>query len=308
MATSVDISFITVSWNTEKLLGQCLESIRHTVRGIPHEVIVVDNASTDGTGAMLGRDWPDVVLIRNDKNRGFGAANNQALRVMRGRYALLLNSDAALTEGAAGKLYSFMETHPEAAMACGQLLNADGSKQNSIAGFPTLPVLLLNTPLLEYLFPGRYPSKRYALRAPVEIDSAVGACLIVRKEAIDSVGFFDERYFLFMEETDWALRMRAAGWKIFHVPDAFIYHFQGRSIGGGLRSRIAFYRSRYQYFRKWNHDAGFIVRAAIVVGRLILEWFLIAAANILTAGMSPSLRIRWGLYSQLILWHLRGCP
>jgi GT2 family glycosyltransferase len=308
MAASLDISFIIVTWNTEVLLGQCLESIRNKVQGILHEVIVVDNASTDGSAAMLERDWPEVVLIRNDENRGFAAANNQALRVMRGRYALLLNSDAVLTEDAAGRLYEFMEAHPEAAMACGQLLNADGSKQNSIAGFPTLPVLLLNTPLLEYLFPGRYPSKRYALRAPVEIDSGVGACLIVRKEAIDSVGPFDERYFFFMEETDWAFRMRAAGWKIFHVPDAFIYHCQGQSIGGGLPSRIAFYRSRYQYFRKWNGDAGFLVRAAIVAGRLCLEWFLIAAANILTLGMNRSLRSRWGVYLQLILWHLRGCP
>ena len=100
-------------------------------------------------------------------------------------------------------------------MACGQLLNADGSKQNSIAAFPTLISLLVNVPLLEILFPARYPSKRQEYRRPIEVDSGMGACLIVRKSAIDGVGGFDERYFFFFEETDWARTMREAGWKIY---------------------------------------------------------------------------------------------
>jgi len=121
-----------------------------------------------------------------------------------------------------------MEEHPEAVMACGQLLNADGSKQNSIAAFPTLLSLLVNVPLLEILFPARYPSKRQEYPHPIEVDSGSGRADRAQS-AIDGVGGLDERYFFFFEETDWARTMREAGWKIYHVPTARIYHFQGKS-------------------------------------------------------------------------------
>ncbi len=227
----MDISIIIVNWNTRELLRKCLDSVETTVRSLSHEIIVVDNASTDGSAAMLRERFPRVRLIENLENRGFGAANNQALRVMTGRYALLLNSDAVLTENAVSELFACMENHPEAAMACGQLLNADGSRQNSIAAFPSLLTLMTNTPLLEYLFPRRFPSKRYSHSGPVEVDSGIGACLMVRMAAMDAVGLFDERYYFFFEETDWAYQMRRAGWKVLHVPTAFIYHLQGQSIG-----------------------------------------------------------------------------
>jgi len=138
----MDLSVVIVNWNTEALLRDCLKSVFGTVKGFAFEVIVVDNASSDGSVAMLKVEFPQVRRIENYENRGFAAANNQAFRIMTGRYALLLNSDTVLTEEAVHELYTFMEEHPEAVMACGQLLNADGSKQNSIAGFPTLLSLL----------------------------------------------------------------------------------------------------------------------------------------------------------------------
>ncbi|MEI7673179.1 MAG: glycosyltransferase family 2 protein, partial [Deltaproteobacteria bacterium] len=208
------ISIIVVNWNTRELLRKCLESVGTTIRSLSYEIIVVDNASTDGSVAMLREKFPQVCVIENLENRGFGTANNQALRIMTGRYALLLNSDAILTENAVSELFACMENHPDAAMACGQLLNADGSRQNSIAAFPSLLTLMTNMSLLEYLFPRRFPSKRYSHSEIVEVDSGIGACLIVRREAMDSVGLFDERYHFFFEETDWAYRMRRAGWKI----------------------------------------------------------------------------------------------
>ena len=235
----MDISIIIVNWNTQKLLRDCLQSINDTVRDVTFEIIVVDNASEDGSVLMLREEFPGVTLIENRDNRGFGAANNQAFAIMRGTYALLLNTDIVLTDNAIYELFSFMETHPDTAMACGQLLNRDGSKQNSIANFPTLLTLMANISFLEYLFPKRFPSKRYKHAEPIEIESAIGACLIVRKKAMDKVGIFDERYFFFFEETDWAYRMCSAGWKIYHVPSAMIYHLQGQSIGRNVRSRIA---------------------------------------------------------------------
>jgi GT2 family glycosyltransferase len=213
-----------------------------------------------------------------------------------------------LTDHAVERLFAFLEAHPEAAMACGQLLNADGSKQNSVAAFPSLLTLLTNTSLLEYLFPRKYPSKRYPHREPVAVDSGIGACLLVRKRAIDEVGMFDERYFFFFEETDWAFQMRRAGWQIYHVPDAFIYHLQGRSIGRNVASRIAFYRSRYQFFEKWHGRPYYRTVRLVILLRLFADRLLTGLAVLLTLGLKRELRDKGAVYGRLLLWHLHGCP
>jgi GT2 family glycosyltransferase len=304
----MDISIIIVNWNTKDLLRNCLNSIYQTVQNITLEIIVVDNASHDGSVAMLREEFPQVTIIENTTNRGFGAANNQAINIMKGRYALLLNTDTILAEDAVYELFSFMEAYPDAAMACGQLLNADGSKQNSIANFPNLLTLFLNTPLLEYLFPKRYPSKRYDYKWPIEVDSGIGASLLVRKQAIDKVGMLDERYFFFFEETDWALQMKTAGWKIYHVPSAFIYHLQGQSIGRDVRSRIEFYRSRYQFFKKWKSHSYYQLISFVIFVRTIINWLLTSFGNLVTLFTNKNLRNKWVVNSKLILWHLNGRP
>jgi hypothetical protein len=304
----MDISIIIVNWNTKDLLRNCLNSINETLQNITFEIIVVDNASLDGSVAMLREEFPQVAIIENTTNRGFGAANNQAFGIMKGRYALLLNTDTVLKEHAVYELFSFVEAHPDAATACGQLLNADGSKQNSIASFPTLWTLFLNTSLLEYLLPKSYPSKRYDYKGPIEVDSGIGACLLVRKQAIDEVGMFDERYFFFFEETDWALQMKTAGWKIYHVPSALIYHLQGQSIGRDIRSRIEFYRSRYQFFRKWKGRSYYQLVSFVIFIRTIINWLLTSFGNLVTLCTNKNLRNKWVVNSKLILWHLNGRP
>ncbi len=304
----MDISIIIVNYNGKDYLRNCLQSIYATVRDIAFEVVVVDNASSDGSQAMIVAEFPQVLLVRNERNRGFAAANNQALVITGGRYALLLNTDTVLKEGAVSALFSFMEDHSGVAMACGQLLNADGSKQNSMAPFPSLLTLLFNLPLLEMLFPRKFPSKRQDYGIPFEIDSGIGACLLVRRDAIEKVGLFDERYFFFFEETDWALRMKKAGWNVYHVPSAFIYHFQGQSIGHNIRSRIEFYRSRYQFLQKWNVYPYYLLLSSVIFFRLIINWFLTSAGNALTLGLRRDLRKKWTVYSQLFLWHMKGCP
>jgi hypothetical protein len=222
---------------------------------------------------------------------------------MKGRYALLINTDAVLTEGAVEKLWRFAEAHPRAAIVCGQLLNADGSKQNSIAAFPTMLSLFLNTSLLEYLFPGRYPSKRYEHREPLEVESAIGACMMVRGQALKEVSFFDERYFFFFEETDLAYAMKRAGWAVYQVPDAHIYHFQGQSIGHNTQSRIEFYRSRYQFLRKWHGTAYYHAAAAVVFVRLIADALLNAAGVLVTLGLAAGIRRKLIVYLRIIRWH-----
>ena len=146
-----DISIIIVNWNTESLLIDCLSSVYGTVQNLNIEVWVVDNGSSDGSVAAVQKGFPDVRIIQNKRNIGFAAANNKAFAEMKGRYALLLNTDTRLTPGAAEKLYHFMEETPMAAMACGQLLNRDGTRQNSFAVFPSLLSLLTNAMTVDAL-------------------------------------------------------------------------------------------------------------------------------------------------------------
>lgn len=300
----IDVSIVIVNWNTKDLLKNCLNSVYQTINNLTYEIIVVDNASSDGSIKMLGRDFPQVIRIANQENKGFGAANNQAFAVMKGKYALLLNTDALLTPEAVSKLWAFCEANSQAAIVCGQLLNADGSKQNSIASFPNLLTLATNTSLLEYLFPQKFPSKRYQYSRPIEVDSAIGACMMVRKKALDEVGFFDERYFFFFEETDLAYALHRAGWKTYHIPDAYIYHLQGQSIGSNVRSRIEFYRSRYKFFGKWHSRYYFFARS-LIFGRLLINWLSGFVMNVFTLGLVNKLRQKFVVYSKLIIWHFK---
>ena len=314
------LTVIIVNWNTRELTLQCLESVYATIRDCHFEVFMVDNASIDDSVEAVRTLYPRVNIICNQKNLGFAKANNQALRLMQGRYALLLNSDAVLTDGAIKKIITFMEDNPQVGMACGQLLNRDGSKQNSVANFPSLLSLTCNATILRLLFPKKFPSKYQEYNTPVQVESCIGACLMVRKAAMDQVGLLDERYFFFMEETDWALTMQRAGWQSWLVPDARIFHLQGQSVNGNqkesgekpvkginVRGRILFYRSRYQYVRKW-HSAALPLWVAVIVLRLSVNGILNLAATLLTLGLFRESRDRLRLYLQLLVWHLRGCP
>ncbi len=271
------------------------------------EVWVVDNASSDGSVRAVRNAYPEVHIIQNTENLGFAAANNLAFKQMEGRYAVLINTDAQLKNGAIEHLYVFMEETPESAMACGQLLNEDGTKQNSIAPFPSLVSLISNETLLRLLFPQKYPSKRKQYASPIAVDSCIGACIMVRKSAMDQVGFLDERYFFFLEETDWAYRMKLAGWKIYFVPQAEIIHAQGKTVGSGVSARILFYRSRYQFFEKWHKKTFPLVRF-FIFSRLLVNTLLNLWAVGFTLGLNRRFRNKLMVYTKLTLWHSRGCP
>jgi GT2 family glycosyltransferase len=301
----IDLSVIIVNWNTKDLLRNCLNSIYQTLSELIFEIIVVDNFSSDGSVEMLEKEFPSVIKIVNKENKGFGAANNQAFPVMKGEYALLLNSDAVLTPHAVKKIWDFCRSNKNAAIVCGQLLNADGSKQNSVASFPSWLTLAVNNSLLEYLFPRRYPSKRYKHISPIEVDSAIGACMMIRKEALDRAGTFDERYFFFFEETDLAYMMRRNGWKVYQVPDAFIYHLQGQSIGHQTSSRIEFYRSRYQFLMKWHKRRYFIMAKGIIFLRLLVDEIFHLFFVLLTLGRNKKAWNKLMIYSELIIWHFQ---
>jgi len=303
----MDISIIIVNWNTKDLLLDCLSSVFKTVNGLSSEVWLVDNASVDGSVEAVRSGYPGVKIIQNNENLGFAAANNLAFARMKGRYALLLNTDTLLTNGAVKEIYDFMESNPKVGIACGQLLNLDGSKQNSIANFPSLLSLLCNETLLRILLPKKFPSKRKEYPSPIAIDSGIGACLMARKKAMDKVGFFDEQYFFFFEETDWAYRMKRAGWKVYFVPTAEIYHAQGKSVGSSAEARITFYRSRYIFFKKWRPRSYGLIRSVIFV-RLLINTLLSFFGVLFTLGLNGQIRKKLNIYLQLIMWHLHGCP
>ena len=303
----MDLSIIIVNWNTKRLLLDCICSIYETVKNISFEIWLVDNASSDGSVEAVKQNYPDVKIIQNTKNLGFAAANNIALERMRGQYALLLNTDTILTNGAVEDLFDFVEKNQGAGMACGQLLNQDGSKQNSIANFPGILSLLCNESLLQILFPKKFPGKRKEHKKPVEVNSCIGACLMVRKKVMGEVGLLDKGYFFFFEETDWAYRMKQAGWKIYFVPSAGIFHIQGQTVGHNAGSRIMFYRSRYIYFKKW-HPRSYLLVRLIIFARLLINATLNLMGVAVTLGMHEGIRKKLSVYRTLILWHLAGCP
>lgn len=303
----MDISFIIVNWNTKDLLLECLASIYQTVNEIAFEIWVVDNGSSDGSVGAVKDKYPSIKIIENRINLGFAAANNLALERMGGQYALLLNTDTVLSADAVSELHRFMEVNPEAAIACGQLLNLDGSKQNSIANFPSLLSLVSNETLLRLLLPRRFPSKRREYRTPIEIDSCIGACMLIRKKAIDQTGFLDDRYFFFLEETDWAYRMKKVGWKIYFVPAAKIFHAQGKSVRIRADARIMFYRSRYAFFKKW-HQGSYPLVCLVIFSRLLINTLLSLLGVALTLGLKRGLNRKSIVYVQLIVWHMKGCP
>ncbi|MBF0121029.1 MAG: glycosyltransferase family 2 protein [Desulfobacterales bacterium] len=298
----MDISFIIVNWNTKELLLNCIDSIFKTVKGIKFEIWLVDNASQDGSVEAVKTKYNNINIIVNHQNLGFAAANNIAFKQMSGRYALLLNTDTVLTDSAISELYNFMENNEKTGIACGQLLNLDGSKQNSIANFPSLLSLLSNETLLRILMPSKFPSKRKEYMLPIEIDSGIGACLIIRKKALDDIGLFDEQYFFFMEETDLAYRMKKAGWNIYFIPSAKIFHLQGKSAGKGVNSRIMFYNSRYLYFKKWNPDIYWLIYFIIFM-RLFVNTALTGIGIIFTLGLNSYLNQKLMVYIKLIFWH-----
>lgn len=257
-AQPVDLSILIVNFNTRDLLSACLRSVAATVRRHTWEVIVADNASADGSVAMLRRDWPEVKVIETGANLGFARANNKALAVAQGRYLLLLNSDTEVLPDALDELVGFMDAHPAAGVAAPHLLNSDLTDQGTARAFPSpLAVLFGRKSLLTRLFPDNPWSQRYLVgrqhrgNEPFRVDWVSGACLMVRREAVERAGPLDEQFFMYWEDADWCRRIGNAGYAVYCVPSARVVHHEGQSSKG--RSAflvVVFHRSVYHYFTK----------------------------------------------------------
>ncbi len=304
-----DLSIIIVNWNTKEYLLPCLREIFERGQGMSREVILVDNGSRDGSRDEVKKAFPSVHVIQNEENLGFAKAVNQGLKNSSGRYILLLNPDTRVKNAATERLVSFMDGYSDAAVAGAQLLNADGSKQNSIANFPSLASELLNKSLLRWLFPKKFPGKGRNYSEPFEVDSVIGACMMVRREAMKQVGLLDEDYFLFLEETDWCYRMRKAGWKVYHVPQAEVFHSQGKSAEKEKKkAKVEYYRSRNLFFKKHRGTLQWFFFVIGLMIKLIVDFLLTGIVNLFTLFVLRKWRRRFSVYAYLLWWHFKLCP
>ena len=275
------ISIIIVSWNTARLLENCLASILANPPTSPLETWVVDNASTDDSPGLVRERFPQVRLVENRDNVGFARANNQAIQRCTGKYILLLNPDTLVKPGALQALVDFLDTHPEAGAVGARLLNPDGSLQISSHPRPTLSRELWRLFHLDAFLPyAEYTPTKWETNQPQEVDVLMGACLLLRKEVLDQVGFLDEDYFIYSEEVDLCYRIQRAGWSIYWVPQAEVVHFGGQSTQQvPAEMFLNLYHSKIKYFRKHYGWPGaqiykLILRIA-ALSRILLAPFVI---------------------------------
>jgi N-acetylglucosaminyl-diphospho-decaprenol L-rhamnosyltransferase len=300
------VSVIIVSWNTRELLRQSLASV--LASPLVLETFLVDNDSTDGSVEMARTEFPDVTVIANHVNVGFGRGNNQALALAKSEFVLLLNPDARLEQGGLERLVDALDRDQSAAVVGPLVVSEDGAPQSTRRRFPTVPTLFFESTPLQTLLPSTHPWLRdfyvrdRADTQAQEVDWLVGACLLVRRAAFEQVGGFDERFFMYFEETDWCRRYRQAGWSVRFEPTAVARHLGGQSSDQvPARRQCEFNESKCRYMLKWNGRAL----------SLALRWFLFGAAAFQLAEESLKLaighkrelrRARVGMWTDVLRW------
>jgi len=278
-----DVVVIIVAWNCRNHLEQCLISLEASGTVAAYDIVVVDNASTDGSVELIARQFPSVKVIANTVNTGFAAANNLALRESKGRYYLLLNPDTLVHPGALDSLVRCMDEHQEAWVAGPMMLNGDGSLQRSGVRFPSTWNILVEALFLDRLFPesrvfGSHRELYEDSHAVRSVDYLQGACLIVRAAAVDKIGPLDERFFMYFEETDWCYRMKQEGGQVLYCPRATVVHFGGGETGHYDERRLVFYhQSLLLFYRKHRGMVDLmLLRATLFLRSLIriLGWLI----------------------------------
>ena len=311
----LDLTVVIVSWNVRDLLRRCLNSILGAPTAAPFgtEIIVVDNASTDGSAEMVRAEFPNVKLIANRENRGFTAANNQGLALGRGRHMLLLNPDTEVLDNALVTMVRYMDEHPQVGALGPRLQYPDGSLQSSRRRFPTFATALLESTVLQEWWPDNQILHRYYMADTDDddiqpVDWVVGACLLTRRQVYEQVGGLDEAFFMYSEELDWCRRIKNAGWEIAYLHTAAVIHHEGKSSEQVVPARhIHFQSSKVRYFRKHH--------GALQAG--MLRWFLLGTYlyqaaregfKWLVGHKRPIRAERLRAYRQVLKSGLRGSP
>ena len=248
----IDVSVVIVNWNTRDLLAQCLKSVFETAGDLKLEVFVVDNASSDVSADMVRHEFPQVQIIENQENVGFARANNQAIRQSAGRYVLLLNSDTQARPGALRTLVNALDSLSRAGAGGPRLLNPDGTLQPMCHPMTTIWRefwYLLHLDGIVRL--STYNMTHWDATVAHPVDVVSGACLLLRREALQEIGLLDERYFMYAEEVDFCYRLAERGWEVYWLPMAEVMH-----MGGGSTRQVSdemflqLYKSKYLFFKK----------------------------------------------------------
>jgi GT2 family glycosyltransferase len=238
----MQLSIIISNYNTKGFLKQCLKGLLALNLSLEHEIIVVDNHSPDGSAEMVREKFPPVKLIANPINGGCAYAYNKGIKAAQGHYVFIMNTDIVIRDDALEKMYRFMEDNPAVGIAVPKLLNPDGSVQYSCLKFPKFfypayrRTFIGNLPLIKKKM-ADYLMTNWDHNKTQEIDWAIGGAMLVRKSAIDQVGLMDERFFMYLEDTDWCRRFWQAGFKVYYIAVAQMVHYHRRqSADYGLGS------------------------------------------------------------------------
>lgn len=289
----VHVSFILVNYHSEDLTFRCVESIFAQTKDVTFEVIIFDNHSRLNTARFQTR-WPDHVrILLSSSNLGFGTACETAARQAQGKYLFFLNNDSELLNDAATQLARFMDRQSDAGLAGGQLIDGEGRRVASFDYFPTLTSKIVGTGLLRKVWPAKYPLKETVYDNPIPVDLVSGADLFVPRALYRSVGGFDSAYFLYCEEEDLALRIRARGKTAYYVPQALVRHAGGGSSRDSGRLKKEFYISFFKFYRKHYGWA-----RTVILKALTFRQFLWRAFN------GPD----QALWRPILYWFLRGAP
>ena len=279
------VSTVIVGWNCRAYLEACLRSLTATPDPVDSGIVVVDNASQDGTAEMVRTCFPSVRLIVNPANLGFAAGNNAGVRQATGRYCLLLNPDTIVHPGALSALAGYAEAHPEAWAVGPRILNPDGTPQRSGVRFPSAWNLVVEALFLDRWFPrtrcfGAHRELYADPDQPRRVDYLQGSCLLLRAEAIRRVGLLDESFFLYFEETDWCYRCRRAGGEVHYTPAATVTHHGGSGdLHYGERKLLLYHESLLRFCRKhYAPPRQAAIRGALAFRALLrlAQWSLLA--------------------------------
>lgn len=325
-----ELSIVIVNWNVRELLRRCLDSILssdglfvgldtpgYSTSGVGAEVIVVDNASADGSTAMLAQDYPWVRVVANSDNRGFTRANNQGLAISQGRFVLFLNPDTELAPDALRLMLDYAAAQPQVGVIGPQLRYGDGSLQSSRRRFPTLVTFFLESTVVQRWWPrNQVLSRYYMLDRPddaiSQVDWVVGACMLLRRAVLEQIGGFDEGFFMYSEELDLCRRAVDAGWQVVYLPTAVVTHHEGKSSEQVVAARhIRFHTSRVRYVRKYHGRLAALIVRSFLLLTFLFQW-VEEAAKWLAGFLLPAQRAkqamrreRMAAYGQVLRSRLR---
>lgn len=305
------VSIVIVNWNTRALLRDCLVSIAAETRA-PHEIIVIDNASRDGSAQMVADEFPDAVLIANSDNKGFAGANNQGLRIARGDHVLLLNPDTIVLDGAIDKMLDWLSRHPDVGCVGCQVLEGPGVIQRTCFADPSalnLAIVELGLMRLADRIPlfGRPWYSDWDRTTEREVDVVSGMFMLVPRAVLDKVGPLDDAFFVYAEEADWCRRIRKAGWRCVFAPVAQIVHLDGGSKSTAQikpKMYVQMQKSHLIYIRKHGGPAAFLWMQGVFVASAALRFAIFSALSRLR--QNPDDRARATLSMTALKFHVLG--